>query len=87
MFLKDLRTGLRVVHRQPAGLAQELRFYRNYGFAIEDLPADKRVTLWQGLDDEIVAPVMTWQLTQVLPNCERISFPAVTSWRSRSPIR
>jgi pimeloyl-ACP methyl ester carboxylesterase len=69
LFLKDLQQVFES-DSGPAGLAQELRFYRNYGFAIEELPADTRVTLWQGLDDEIVPPVMAWRLAQVLPNRE-----------------
>jgi pimeloyl-ACP methyl ester carboxylesterase len=69
LFLKDLQQ----VFGAPAstsGLAQELRFYRNYGFAIEELPADKPVTLWQGLDDNIVPPAMAWSLARALPNAE-----------------
>jgi pimeloyl-ACP methyl ester carboxylesterase len=69
LFLKDLQQ----VFGAPAstsGLAQELRFYRNYGFAIEELPADKPVTLWQGLDDNIVPPAMAWGLVRALPNAE-----------------
>ncbi len=69
LFLKDLQQVFEP-DSGPAGLAQELGFYRNYGFAIEALPADKRVTLWQGLDDAIVPPVMAWRLAQVLPNRE-----------------
>jgi pimeloyl-ACP methyl ester carboxylesterase len=69
LFLKDLEQVFDAP-AGPTGLAQELRFYRNYGFAIENLPADKRVTLWQGLDDNITPPVMTWRLAQTLPNRE-----------------
>jgi len=69
LFSKDLKQ----VFGSPAaaeGLAQELRFYREYGFAIEDLPADKPVTLWQGLDDNIVPAAMAWSLARALPNAE-----------------
>jgi len=69
LFLKDLQQVFGSA-AGPAGLAQELRFYRNYGFAIESLPADKRVTLWQGLDDNITPPVMAWRLARALPNSE-----------------
>jgi len=31
---------------------------------------DKRVTLWQGLSDNIVPPAMAWKMAQTLPNCE-----------------
>jgi pimeloyl-ACP methyl ester carboxylesterase len=69
LFLKDLQQ----VFDAPAaaeGLAQELRFYRRYGFAIETLPADRPVTIWQGLDDNIVPPAMAWSLARALPNAE-----------------
>jgi pimeloyl-ACP methyl ester carboxylesterase len=69
LFLKDLQQVFESP-AGPAGMAQELGFYRNYGFAIEDLPGDKRVTLWLGLDDSIVPPVMAWRLAQALPNSE-----------------
>jgi pimeloyl-ACP methyl ester carboxylesterase len=54
----------------PEGLAQELRVYRNYGFALTDLPADPSVTLWQGLSDNIVPPMMAWRMVQTFPNAE-----------------
>ncbi|APW62282.1 alpha/beta fold hydrolase [Paludisphaera borealis] len=69
LFLKDLDQVFDS-SAAAAGLAQELKFYRKYGFAIENLPADKRVTLWQGLDDNITPPTMAWRLAQVLPNRE-----------------
>jgi pimeloyl-ACP methyl ester carboxylesterase len=53
-----------------AGLAQELSLYRNYGFSLRDLPRDKRITLWHGLEDTIVPPAMAWKMTKALPNCE-----------------
>jgi pimeloyl-ACP methyl ester carboxylesterase len=28
------------------------------------------VTLWQGLDDIIVPPAMSWRMAQILPRCE-----------------
>jgi pimeloyl-ACP methyl ester carboxylesterase len=52
------------------GLAQELALYRNYGFALRDLPRVRPVTLWQGLDDTIVPPAMAWSMAQSLPSCE-----------------
>jgi pimeloyl-ACP methyl ester carboxylesterase len=54
----------------PEGLAQELALYRNYGFALGDLPSDKRVVLWHGLADTIVPPAMAWTMSRFLPNCE-----------------
>jgi pimeloyl-ACP methyl ester carboxylesterase len=69
LFLKDLHEVL--THGVGAeGLAQELGFYRNYGFSLRDLLDDKRVTLWHGLSDTIVAPAMAWAMTKRLPNCE-----------------
>jgi surfactin synthase thioesterase subunit len=52
------------------GLAQELGVYRNYGFALRELPRDKPITLWQGLQDTIVPAAMAWAMTQHLPSCE-----------------
>jgi pimeloyl-ACP methyl ester carboxylesterase len=54
----------------PEGLAQEVRFFRNYGFALRDLPPERRVTLWQGLCDVIVPPAMAWTMVRHLPNAE-----------------
>jgi len=54
----------------PETFAQELRLYRNYGFSPADLPQESYVTLWQGLDDIIVPPAMTWKMAQTLPRCE-----------------
>jgi pimeloyl-ACP methyl ester carboxylesterase len=69
LFMKDLHQVF-TEGQGPESLAQELAIYRNYGFALKDLPAHRRITLWQGLDDNIVPPAMAWQLTQALPNCE-----------------
>jgi pimeloyl-ACP methyl ester carboxylesterase len=69
LFMKDLHQVF-TDGQGPESLAQELAIYRNYGFAPKDIPAYRRITLWQGLDDNIVPPAMAWQLTQALPNCE-----------------
>ena len=69
LFLKDLHEVF-TAGVGAEGLAQELAIYRNYGFSLEDLPRDKRVTLWQGLSDSIVPSAMAWTVTQHLPNCE-----------------
>jgi pimeloyl-ACP methyl ester carboxylesterase len=69
LFLKDLHEVF-TMGVGAEGLAQELALYRNYGFSLEDLPRDKRVTLWQGLTDTIVPPAMAWAMMQHLPNCE-----------------
>ncbi len=69
LFLKDLHevftegTGAK-------GLAQELTIYRNYGFALKDLPANPRIVLWHGLSDNIVPPAMAWEMVHALPNAE-----------------
>lgn len=52
------------------GLSEELGMYRYRGFPFGDLPRDKRVTFWHGLDDIIVPPAMSWKLTRTLPNTE-----------------
>jgi pimeloyl-ACP methyl ester carboxylesterase len=69
LFLKDLHEVF-TAGVGAEGLAQELAIYRHYGFSLEDLPRDKRITLWQGLTDTIVPPAMAWTMTQHLPNCE-----------------
>jgi pimeloyl-ACP methyl ester carboxylesterase len=69
LFMKDLHQVF-TEGQGPESLAQELTLYRNYGFSLKDLPAHRRITLWQGLDDNIVPPAMAWQLIQTLPNRE-----------------
>jgi len=69
LFMKDLHQVF-TEGNGPEGLAQELTIYRNYGFSLGDLPVDKRVTLWQGLSDNIVPPAMAWKMARALPNCE-----------------
>lgn len=69
VILGDLRE-LFVEGRGPESLAQELTLYRNYGFRLEDLPADRRVTLWHGLDDGLVPPSMAYRMARSLPNSE-----------------
>jgi pimeloyl-ACP methyl ester carboxylesterase len=70
-FLRDLHQVFTDgCDRAAEGLAQELAVYRNYGFSLADLPADRRVTLWQGLSDTIVPPSMAWAMARRLPNCE-----------------
>ena len=69
LFMKDLHQVF-TEGQGPESVAQELAIYRNYGFALKELPAYRRITLWQGLDDNIVPPAMAWQLTRALPNCE-----------------
>ncbi len=56
--------------RGPETLAHELRIYRNFGFSLGELPPETRVTLWQGLSDNIVPPAMAWRMARSLPNCE-----------------
>ena len=69
LFMKDLHEVF-TAGKGPESLAQELTIYRNYGFSLRDLPLNKRVTLWQGLNDNIVSPAMAWEMTRSLPNCE-----------------
>ena len=40
--------------RPEQGLSQEVRLYFRWGFRLADVPADARVLLWHGLDDEVV---------------------------------
>ena len=68
-FLADLHQVFGSDHG-PASLTQELRIYRDYRFKLADLPADRRVTLWQGLDDDIVPPAMAFAMALRLPNRE-----------------
>lgn len=74
LFLKDLEQVF-VQGNGGTGMAQELRLYRDFGFRLRSLPADKRVTLWQGLDDTIVPPEMAWRMTRALPNREARFIP------------
>jgi pimeloyl-ACP methyl ester carboxylesterase len=69
LFMKDLHQVF-TEGKGPESLAQELAIYRNYGFSLNELPADKRVTLWHGLADNIVPAAMAWKLTQALPSAE-----------------
>ena len=69
LFLLDLQQVF-IDGNGPETFAQELRLYRNYGFSLADLPGDRHVTLWQGLDDIIVPPAMAWKMAQTLPHCE-----------------
>jgi pimeloyl-ACP methyl ester carboxylesterase len=69
LFLRDLHQVF-VEGKAPESLSQELRLYGNFGFALGELPKDRRVVLWQGLSDNIVPPAMTWKMAQSIPNCE-----------------
>ncbi len=69
LFLQDLRQVF-MDGDGPETFAQELRLYRNYRFSLAELPRDGHVTLWQGLHDVIVPPVMGWKLAQAIPSCE-----------------
>jgi pimeloyl-ACP methyl ester carboxylesterase len=57
------------------GLAQELVLYRNYGFALRELSADRPITLWHALSDTIVPPPMAWAMVRALPNAEAHLIP------------
>ena len=37
---------------------------------MQDLPPNKRITLWHGLSDNIVPPAMACKMALSLPNCE-----------------
>ena len=69
LFMKDLEQVF-TEGQGPETLSQELAIYRHYGFSVADLPADRRVTLWHGLADNIVPATMAWAMTQTLPNSE-----------------
>ena len=69
LFMKDLQQVF-IEGKGPETLSQELAIYRNYGFSVKDLPANRRVTLWHGLADNIVPATMAWAMTQTLPNSE-----------------
>ncbi len=74
LFLKDLHQVFAHANG-PEGLAQELSLYRNYGFALDDLPKTHRVTIWHGLTDNIVPPAMAWKMVQAVPNAEAHFLP------------
>jgi pimeloyl-ACP methyl ester carboxylesterase len=69
LFLQDL-TQVFVDGRGAESLAQELSVYRNFRPKFDRLPADRRVTLWHGLADDLVPPAMAWAYTRRIPNCE-----------------
>jgi pimeloyl-ACP methyl ester carboxylesterase len=69
LFLKDLHAVF-TEGRGAEGLARELAIYRNYGFALGDLPPRPRVILWHGLSDLIVPPTMAWKMVYALPEAE-----------------
>ncbi len=52
------------------GLSEELSMYRYHGLSLRDIPCEKRVTLWHGLEDIIVPPAMGWKLARSLPKSE-----------------
>jgi pimeloyl-ACP methyl ester carboxylesterase len=74
LFLKDLHEVF-TAGRAAEGLPRELAIFRNYGFSLRELPADRRVVLWHGLDDTIVPPTMAWAMSQALPSCEAHLLP------------
>jgi pimeloyl-ACP methyl ester carboxylesterase len=69
LFLKDLHQVF-TEGTGAEGLARELSIYRNFGFALGDLPPSPRVVFWHGLSDNIVPPTMAWKMVQALPNAE-----------------
>ncbi|MDR3638713.1 MAG: alpha/beta hydrolase [Isosphaeraceae bacterium] len=69
LFLHDLRQVF-VDGCGPQSLAHELVVFRRFRIDAAALPSDRRVTLWHGLDDDLVPPSMTWALAQRLPNRE-----------------
>ena len=68
-FLRDMHEVFEAP-RGPESLAQELGLYRNHGFSLADLPEDRSVTLWQGLDDDVVPPSMAYAMLRRLPSRE-----------------
>jgi pimeloyl-ACP methyl ester carboxylesterase len=69
LFMKDLHQVF-TEGRGPESISHELMIYGNYGFSLAELPRDHRVTLWQGLSDNIVPCAMAWNMARALPNCE-----------------
>jgi len=69
LFLGDLHQVF-VAGSGPLTLAQELVLFRNLRLPQTKLPDHRRITLWHGLDDDLVPPAMAWTLAQRLPNCE-----------------
>jgi pimeloyl-ACP methyl ester carboxylesterase len=74
LFLKDIDQVF-ANPSGPDGLAQDLSFYRNCGFSLEDLPTSRRIAIWHGLTDNIVPPAMAWKMVQALPNAEAHLLP------------
>ena len=68
-FLRDMHEVFEAI-QGPESLAQELRLYRHHGFSMAELPRGIRVTLWQGLDDDVVPPSMAYAMIRNLPDRE-----------------
>jgi pimeloyl-ACP methyl ester carboxylesterase len=69
LFLRDLHQVF-TDGNGAIGLSEELNMYRYRGFSPRDLPEEKPVTLWHGLQDIIVPPAMTWKMARALPKSE-----------------
>jgi pimeloyl-ACP methyl ester carboxylesterase len=69
LFMKDLHEVF-TAGAGPITLAHELSLYLNYGVVLGELPADKPITLWHGLSDNIVPPAMACRMALALPSCE-----------------
>jgi pimeloyl-ACP methyl ester carboxylesterase len=74
LFLRDLHQVFEDGHGA-TGLSHELGIYRYRGLPIADLPRDRCITIWHGLEDVIVPPAMAWKLAQALPNSEAHFIP------------
>ena len=59
------------------GLSHELGMYRYRGLVLADLPRDKCITIWHGLNDVIVPPAMGWKLARAPPQKRS----ALRSWK------
>lgn len=74
LFLRDLHQVF-VDGNGPQSLAHELVVFRTFDITGAALPRDRRVTLWHGLDDDLVPPAMAWAMARRLPHCEASFVP------------
>jgi pimeloyl-ACP methyl ester carboxylesterase len=69
LFMQDLRQVF-IDGDGPESLANELVVFRAFRVDPARLPADRRVMVWHGLDDDLVPPSMAYAFARRLPNCE-----------------
>ena len=86
LFVQDLRQVF-VEGVGPDGLVQEVLGFRRFWLPLDALPADRCVSLWHGLGDELVPPPWPIKWPCGCRTARPISSQAGISWPSRLPGR